>query len=157
MGASGDGCAWKERKLAVHRPRLRRPGRGAGKEVPLPAYEAMQEGEGLGARMLDILLRGVSTRQYQRVLPEMADTVGVSRSTVSRETMEAAAAELERLLNRRFEEVELLILYIDGMVFGDHHVIAAVGRGCGRAQARAGDSAGGYGETPRPSRTCWKV
>ena len=47
----------KERKLAVHRPRLRRPGRGAGKEVPLPAYEAMQEGEGLGARMLDILLR----------------------------------------------------------------------------------------------------
>ena len=117
----------KERKLAVHRPRLRRPGRGAGKEVPLPAYEAMQEGEGLGARMLDILLRGVSTRQYQRVLPEMADTVGVSRSTVSRETMEAAAAELERLLNRRFEEVELLILYIDGMVFGDHHVIAAVG------------------------------
>ena len=115
----------KERKLAVHRPRLRRPGRGAGKEVPLPAYEAMQEGEGLGARMLDILLRGVSTRQYQRVLPEMADTVGVSRSTVSRETMEAAAAELERLLNRRF--VELLILYIDGMVFGDHHVIAAVG------------------------------
>ena len=117
----------KERKLAVHRPRLRRPGRGAGKEVPLPAYEAMQEGEGLGARMLDILLRGVSTRQYQRVLPEMAGTVGVSRSTVSRETMEAAAAELERLLNRRFEEVELLILYIDGMVFGDHHVIAAVG------------------------------
>ena len=60
----------------------------------------MQEGEGLGARMLDILLRGVSTRQYQRVLPEMADTVGVSRSTVSRETTEAAAAELERLLNR---------------------------------------------------------
>ena len=51
----------------------------------------------------------------------------MSRSTVSREAMEAAAAELERLLNRRFEEVELLILYIDGMVFGDHHVIAAVG------------------------------
>ena len=73
----------KERKLAVHRPRLRRPGRGAGKEVPLPAYEALQEGEGLGARRLDILLRGVSTRQYQRVLPEMADTVGVSRSTYS--------------------------------------------------------------------------
>ena len=107
----------------MHRPRLRRPGERGKK---FPAYEAMQEGEGLGARMLDILLRGVSTRQYQRVLPEML-TVGVSRSTVSRETMEAAAAELERLLNRRFEEVELLILYIDGMVFGDHHVIAAVG------------------------------
>lgn len=117
----------KERKLSVDRPRLRRRGRGAGNEVSVPAYAAMQEGEGLGARMLDILMRGVSTRQYQRVLPEMADTVGVSRSSVSRETIEAAEAELEGLLNRRFDEVELLILYIDGMVFGDHHVIAAVG------------------------------
>ena len=81
----------------------------------------MQEGEGLGARMLDILLRGVSTRN-QRVLPDGGHR---SRSTVSHDG--GCRAELERLLNRRFEEVELLILNIDGMVFGDHHVIAAVG------------------------------
>ena len=53
----------KERKLAVHRPRLRRPGRGAGKEVPLPTYEAMQEGEGLGARML----AGISFLAFRRL------------------------------------------------------------------------------------------
>jgi hypothetical protein len=32
----------------------------------------------LSARMLDILMRGVSTRQYKDVIPAMADTIGVS-------------------------------------------------------------------------------
>src|SRR5437879_3704847 len=77
--------------------------------------------------MLEILLNGVSTRRYQRVIPAMADTVGVSRSTVSRETIEASAAALKQLLERRFDEVELLIIYIDGMHFGEQCVLAAVG------------------------------
>ena len=42
--------------------------------------------------MLEILLQGVSTRCYQRVIPAMADTVGVSKSTVSREAIEASEA-----------------------------------------------------------------
>jgi len=33
----------------------------------------MQDQPRLGARMLDILMRGVSTRQYRGVIPEMAD------------------------------------------------------------------------------------
>ncbi len=123
----------KERQLRVNKPRLRRKGRGAGKEVPVPVYEALQKETATGERMLQILLNGVSTRRYQRVIPEMADTVGVSRSTVSRETVEASQAALKQLLERRFDEVELLIIYIDGMHFGDQCVLAAVGvdiQGC---------------------------
>ncbi len=117
----------KERQLRVNKPRLRRKGRGAGKEVPIPVYQALQQDTATGERMLEILLQGVSTRRYQRVLPEMADTVGVSRSTVSREAIEASEAALKRLLERRFDEVELLIIYLDGMRFGDQCVLAAVG------------------------------
>jgi transposase-like protein len=123
----------KQRQLRVNKPRLRRKGRGEGKEVPVPVYEAMQQDTATGERMLEILLNGVSTRRYQRVIPEMADTVGVSRSTVSRETIEASQAALKQLLERRFDEVELLIIYIDGMHFGDQCVLAAVGvdiQGC---------------------------
>jgi len=47
--------------------------------------------------MLDILMRGVSTRQYRSVIPAMADTVGVSRQMI-----EASGAEVETLLERRF-------------------------------------------------------
>ena len=81
----------------------------------------------LGHRMLEILLRGVSTRQYAAVLPEMAETAGVSKSSVSREAIEASEEELRRLGERRLESLELLILYVDGLRFGDHQVLVAVG------------------------------
>jgi transposase-like protein len=116
-----------DRKLAVKRPRLRQKGRGAGKEVEVPAYAAMQDQPRLSARMLDILMRGVSTRQYRSVIPEMADTVGVSKSSVSRQIIEASEAEVETLLGRHFDELKLVVIYIDGMVFGDHVMIGAVG------------------------------
>jgi len=113
----------KERKLGVRKPRLREKGGG---EVPIPAYAAMQDA-GLGQRMLDVLLRGISTRQYAEVLPEMASTCGVSKSNVSREAAEAGAEALQELLERHFDDIDLLVIYIDGMVFGDYHVISAVG------------------------------
>jgi transposase-like protein len=115
-----------DRKIQVERPRLRRKGRG-GKEVEIPAYAAMQNHSPLGARMLDTLLCGVSTRNYKDVIPQMAETVGVSKSAVSRAAIEASEAEVEVLLNRRFDNVKLLIVYIDGVVFGEHTMIGAVG------------------------------
>jgi len=107
--------------------RIRKKSRGANKEVPVPAYETMQADVVTGQRMLEILLNGVSTRRYERVIPEIADTVGVSRSTVSREAIQASEAALERLLERRFDDVELLVIYLDGMQFGEPCVLAAVG------------------------------
>ena len=116
-----------DRKLRVKRPRLRRKGRRKGGEVPVPAYEAMQSNAGIGERMLEILMCGVSTRNYDRVIPEMAETVGVSKSSVSREFVEASGAELKALCERRFDDVDIVIVYIDGIVLGGYHVIAAVG------------------------------
>jgi transposase-like protein len=46
---------------------------------------------------------------------------------VSREAIEASEEELKRLCERRLEELELLIVYLDGVIFGDHHVLVAVG------------------------------
>jgi putative transposase len=123
---SGTVCL-RERKLRVKRPRLRQKGEGPGGEVPVPAYEVMRGDGKLGGRMLEILLRGVSTRQYGAVLPQMAETVGVSKSSVSREAIEASEEELRRLGERRLESLELLILYVDGLRFGDHQVLVAVG------------------------------
>jgi hypothetical protein len=58
--------------------------------------------------MLGALLRGVSTREYQEVLPQMAQTVGVSRSAISRKTVEVSAEQLKQLQERRWESVEIL-------------------------------------------------
>jgi transposase-like protein len=115
-----------DRKLEVQRPRLRSKGRRS-QQVEVPAYAAMQNPTPMGARMLDILLHGVSTRNYKQVIPQMAETAGVSRSAVSRAAIEASEAEVEALLARRFDELKLLVIYIDGLIFGDYTMIGAVG------------------------------
>jgi transposase-like protein len=115
-----------DRKLEVQRPRLRTRGR-PGREVEVPAYQAMRNGQQMGARMLEIAMRGVSTRNYQEVISKMAETVGVSKSAVSRRLVEASEAEVEALLGRRFDELKLLVIYIDGLLFGDYTMIGAVG------------------------------
>jgi len=116
-----------ERKLRVERPRLRRKVGGKGAEVGIPAYEAMRSSGRLGERVLEILMRGVSTRNYKKVLPEMAETVGVSKSSVSRELIEAGEKALKELTERDFGDKDILIVYLDGLRFAEHHVISAVG------------------------------
>lgn len=118
-----------DRKIRVSKPRLRRKGHGEdlGGEVEVPAYAALRQRSDLRNRMLQILMWGVSTRNYEAVVPEMADTVGVSKSSVSREVIAASAETLRALAERRFDDVDILIIYIDGLVFGDHRVLAAIG------------------------------
>src|SRR5207245_10898816 len=99
-------------------PRLRKKGQGEEGEVPIPAYETMHQDGKLGSRMLEILLRGVSTRKYRAVLPEMAETVGVSRWSVSREAIEASEAEWQRLCERSLDAVHLPVLHRHGYVVG---------------------------------------
>ncbi len=126
-GSQGGRVSLADCQVAVRKPRLRRKGRGPDGEVAIPAYQVLRQHPEMGARMLGALLRGVSTRQYRDVLPRMAETVGVSKSAVSRKAVEASAAQLTQLLERRWDEVELLVIYIDGQRYGEHHVISAVG------------------------------
>jgi transposase-like protein len=128
-GSQAGRVALRERQLRVEKPRLRKkkPRAGDTAEVEIPAYEAMRKDARLADRMLAILMRGVSTRNYREVLPEMADQVGISKSQVSRENIEAGERLLRELAERDFSEKDILIVYIDGMRFGPYHVIAAVG------------------------------
>ncbi len=136
QGRKGNGVSWhgsragrvilSQRKLRVKRPRLRR-GRGRGAEVEIPAYAAMQQREQLGQRMVEIMMRNVSTRNYEAVLPQMAETVGIKKSSVSREFVEMSGKELRELCERRFDGVQLLIVYVDGLRFGEHQLIVALG------------------------------
>lgn len=128
-GTQSGRVALAERQVRVDKPRLRKrqPDAGEQAEVEIPAYEALRKDNRLADRMLGILLRGVSTRNYREVLPEMAEQVGVSKSQVSRENIDAGERLLQELAERDFSQHDLLILYIDGLRFGDYLVVAAVG------------------------------
>jgi putative transposase len=113
-----------ERKLAVKRPRLRNKG---GVEVGIPAYEQLNQNPRLGKRVHDILVTGVSTRKYAKVLPKMAGTVGISKSSVSRQFIKASEKALETLMARRFDDKDILAIYMDGIIVDKRHILAAIG------------------------------
>jgi len=113
-----------DRKVRVKRPRLRHKTQG---EIPIPAYEALRKNPALSQYMLGALMRGISTREYHEVLPKMAETVGVSRSAVSRQAIEASVEQLKQLQERRWDQVDILVIYLDGQRFAEHHILSAVG------------------------------
>jgi len=115
------------RKVRVDRPRLRHKAGGAGAERDIPAYVKMQEDHRFPGKVLDTLMRCVSTRNYEGILPEACEAVGVSKSSISREFVEASEEEYRKLLERSFEKTDILVIYIDGIQFGEHHIIAAIG------------------------------
>jgi len=126
-GRQSGTVALKDRKVQVDRPRLRKREGGTGAEVAIPAYAAMKSDESLGDQVLNVMMRGVSTRNYQQILPDACDCVGVSRSSISREFVEASEQAYKDLLERKFDNLDLLILYIDGIVIGGHSVLVAIG------------------------------
>ena len=57
----------------------------------------------------------------------MAEQVGVSKSQVSRESIEAGSRLLKSIAERDFSDKDLLIIYLDGIQFDRFHVLAAIG------------------------------
>ena len=103
-GRQGGMVYLSDRKVRVERPRLRRRGAGEGGEVEVPAYAAMRRPGAVADRMLEVLMAGVS-----------------------RETVEASERVLKELMERRLDAWDLLVIYLDGIQMGSHHVLAAVG------------------------------
>ena len=117
-------------KLRVKHPRLRSE---AG-EVAVPAYAALSAEGDLSRRIADILVCNVSTRKYSRVVHRCADELGISKSAVSRQFVKHSAHALAQLMDRNFEALDLVAIYVDGIIVARHHIIAAIGVDAGGAK-----------------------
>lgn len=127
-GNQGGVVSLENRKMRIQRPRLRdKSAAGTGREVAVPAYEAMKSDDRLTGHILNAMMRGVSMRNYREILPDACDCAGVSKSSISRRFILASEEEYTKLLERRFDDVRILVIYIDGIVVAQHTAIAAVG------------------------------
>ena len=106
-------------------PRHKAGGGGAEQEIQLTPRCCWRTTHTL--KVLDTMMRCVSTRNYKEILADTCEAVGVSRSSISREFVEASEEEYRNLLERKFDNTDILVIYIDGIQFGKHHIIAAVG------------------------------
>lgn len=115
------------RRVAVRRPRARRVDGG---EVRLPAYETLRREDPLEERAVEQMLIGVATRKYGRSLeplPGAVEARGTSKSAVSRRFVARTRAELEAWARRPLGELDIVALMVDGIGFGEHTLVVALG------------------------------
>jgi hypothetical protein len=101
------------RRVQVPRPRVRRT---SGGEATLPSVARFRARDPLTARMMQQLLAGVSTRQYDASLearPSGRRTRGSSKSAVSRTVVQRTRQRLQAQRTRRLEGLELVALFMD--------------------------------------------
>jgi putative transposase len=120
------------RRVPVERPRMRATD-GSG-EVAVPAYELFSSTEILGRMAMDRMLAGLSTRQYPVGLEpvgariEQGATSG-SRSAVSRRFVAQTETALAELLAADLSYLDLVAMMVDGVHFGEHTCVVALGIG----------------------------
>jgi putative transposase len=126
-GATATELTFGGRRLQVARPRVRST---EGREAVLPSVAAWRQRDPLTARVLEQIVLGVSARGYAGSLepgPVGARSRGTSKSAVSRTLRGRLTAALEGQLSRRLDTLELLALFLDGVVVGGQTVIVALG------------------------------
>jgi putative transposase len=115
------------RRVQMQRPRVRQT--AGGGEATLPSVAAFRGRDPLTARMMQQLLAGVSTRQYEASLevpPEGRHSRGSSKSAVSRTVVRRTRQRLHEYLTRRLEGLEVVALFLDGVVVAGQTVIVAL-------------------------------
>lgn len=117
--------AFAGRKVAVEKPRVR--SKQTGRELKLPNYEKLQQGSRLDQAMLDQIALGLSTRNYEHSIEGLCEGYGIKKSSVSRHFIAASRRELDQLLNRKLTDLDIGVVFLDGVHRGGHCVIVALG------------------------------
>ena len=100
----------------------------------MASYELFSQTEVLGRMAMERMLAGLSTRRYPVGLEpvgtrtEQAAT-GTSKSAVSRRFVAATETALAELMAAELSELDLVALMVDGVHFGEHTCVVALGIG----------------------------
>jgi len=112
-GGSTEGqFIFRDARVAVNRPRVRRQNGGEEEEVRLKTYEAANEAGALKKAMMRAFRAGASTRDMNDVFP---NTGKASKSEVSRQWQNAGAEFLDELRSRDLSVYDFLALMMDGI------------------------------------------
>jgi putative transposase len=129
-GHGGGSVTLGGRRIPVERPRMRAID-GSG-ELPVASDELFSDTEILGRMALDRMLAGLSTRRYPVALEpvgartEQAATT-TSRSAVSRRFVAQTETALAQLLGAELSQLDLVAFMVDGVHFGEHICVVALG------------------------------
>lgn len=114
-----------DQKVTVSVPRVRDLRRG--QEVPLSTYAGLQDPRRAEDAALRKVLKGLSCRDYESCVEPVAETFGLSASSLSRRFKRASAKKLQELSERDLSPYDLVGLFLDGKTFGEDEMVIALG------------------------------
>jgi putative transposase len=114
-----------DQKVAVSVPRVRDVRRD--QEVPLTTYQSLRQPRRAEEAALRKILKGLSCRSYEACVEPVAETFGLTASSLSRRFKRASARKLAQLQERDLSEYDLVGLFLDGKTFGDDEMVIALG------------------------------
>ena len=112
------------RKVPLRRPRVRDT---AGREVVLERYGQLQSPGRLGEEVARRMLCGVSTRDYAKAVETFCEGYGIEKSSVSRHWKAASARRLRELVERPLGDLDLAVIFVDGIRFQGYLFVVALG------------------------------
>ena len=141
-------------KVAVQRPRVRTR---QGEEVQLDSYARLQHDGRRQRAVREGIVAGLTSRNYHRAVQSVLDGYGIEKSSVSRQFVQASAAQLKKLYEKKLDELDLVAILIDGIHLGKQVLVVALGieserekAGVGTVARRDGEHHGGQRTAGRP-------
>lgn len=118
------------RRVPVRRPRVRSADDAT--ELAVPAYETFNSTDLLGEMALERMMAKLSTRRYGVGLEPVGADVeksskATSKSAVSRRFVAMTARALDEMLNADLSGLDIVALLADGVGFGEHLCVVALG------------------------------
>lgn len=114
-------------RVAIAKPRVR--DQETNREIPLYTYARFQDPSLFDESVFEQGLKRVSQRDYEKGLPKIAQSFGISKSTVSRRWIKVTEKQVEKLLHRDLGPLDIVAVFIDGKRFARLGVVVALGVG----------------------------
>lgn len=122
-GSEQGSIYWDGQRQAVRRPRVRDD---AG-EVPLESYQALRDYDLFSDEIQQLLIHGVSTRDFSAVTRKLDEDLPLSKSSASRAFQRSSRRDLDELNGRDLSGESYCGIMIDGLEKAQTHVIVALG------------------------------
>ena len=76
---------------------------------------------------MEMVVHGISTRNYSTVVKSWEDDLKLSKSSVSRAFKRASQKDLDNINDRDLSTNEVFAIMVDGIEFSGTHIIVALG------------------------------
>ncbi len=113
-----------DKKLAIDVPRV--VNNQTGTFEPLSSYAELKKIDEPTEQLINGILYGLSTRDYHRVIDHLAESFGLSKSSVSSRFIEATAEKLKEFESRRYDHLDILAVFMDGKHLAKQQIIIAL-------------------------------